>query len=89
MHSHLPYHGARASQPEFATPADPAQAGLIDRREVRNQLGFDLRSQGEVIVRDYYFFRFFYEALGDLGTQPGLHNTRRSQDTPGLSSNYP
>jgi hypothetical protein len=69
-------------QPEFSSPVNPAQAGLIDGREVRNQLGFYLRSQGEVIVRDYYFFRFINEALGDLGTQPGLHHKRRSHVTP-------
>ena len=54
----------------------------MNRREVRNQLGFYLRSQGEVIVRNYKVYRLFSEALGDLGTQPGLHNTRRIQDTP-------
>ena len=49
--SHSPGHGTRASQPEFSSPADPTQAGLNGRREVRNQPGFYLRSQGEVIVR--------------------------------------
>jgi len=28
MRSHPSYHGARTGQPEFASPADPAQAGL-------------------------------------------------------------
>jgi hypothetical protein len=81
MLSRLPYHGARVSQPEFSSPVDPAQAGLTNRREVRNfpEGKLYLRSQGEVIVRKYKFYRLFYEALGDLGTQPGLHNTRRSQ----------
>jgi hypothetical protein len=49
--SRSPGHGTEASQPEFSSPVDPTQAGLNDRREVRNQLGFYLRSQGEVIVR--------------------------------------
>jgi hypothetical protein len=84
MLSRLPYHGTWASQPELASPVDPAQAGQINRREVRNfpEGKLYLRSQGEVIVRKYKFYRLFYEALGDLGTQPGLHNTRRSQVTP-------
>jgi hypothetical protein len=30
--SRLPYRDARISQPEFASPVDPAQAGLINRR---------------------------------------------------------
>src|SRR5690606_2345775 len=34
-----------------------------------------------------WFFRLFYEALGDLGTQPGFHDTRRNQDTPVFSIN--
>ena len=46
-------HGTGMSQPEFSSPVVPTQAGLTDRREVRNQLGFYLRSQGEVIVRSY------------------------------------
>jgi hypothetical protein len=49
------------SQPEFASPAGPIQADLIDRREVRSLLGLYLRSQGEVIVRSYKVFQLFNE----------------------------
>ena len=46
-------YGPGMSQSEFSSPVVPTQTGLTDRREVRNQLGFYLRSQGEVIVRSY------------------------------------
>jgi hypothetical protein len=49
------------NQPDFASPADPTQAYLIGRREVRSLKELYLRSQGEVIVRRYKVFQLFNE----------------------------
>ena len=67
--------GALRAPPEDLNPQDLGEkhrTAYAARRTSPAKLSFAVTDR----------FRLFYEALGDLGTQPGLHNTRRSQVTP-------
>src|SRR5688572_5606335 len=75
------------SQPEFASSVDPTQAGLINRREARNPLGVQLTQPGRSYRSQVMVLPNILRGSGDLGTQPGLHDTSRSHDAPKFSNN--
>lgn len=79
-------HGPGMSQPEFSVACRPDSGGperQTGGKEPAKGSTYAARAKLSFAVTDFY--RLFNEALGDLGTQPGLHNTRRNQVTPGLS----
>src|SRR3954469_10221555 len=77
--SHPAREGTTRDQPRFAIPTEPPRAGFPMGT---SQAKPKLRGEGQVVVGSCSNCRVIYQVLDDLGMQPRLHHTRRSQSPP-------